>query len=147
MKKLLCAAICVLLFAVCVGCSAASSTPPDATDQPSATPVSEGSEPTPEPAPADQPEPGKYIPGTYTVKVRGMAGKFDVLVTFDAESILSIEIPEHHETENIGTRAIDEVIPAIIAAQSTEVDVVAGATITSNAIITAVDEAIAEATP
>lgn len=146
MKKVLSAALCVLLLAACVGCSSGGAENPAATPEPSATPE-EGVETEPTPEPADQPEAGKYVPGTYTVNVRGMGGKFDVDVTFDAESIVSIEAPVHHETENIGTRALEEVIPAIIEAQSTDVDAVSGATITSNAIKTAVDEAIAQATP
>lgn len=150
MKKMICAALCVLLFAACAGCSSGESEAPAATPTPSATPEEGGApeaDATPEPGPEGLPEAGKYVPGTYTVNVRGMGGKFDVNVTFDAESIVSIEAPEHHETENIGTRAFEEVIPAILEAQSTDVDAVSGATITSNAIKTAVDEAIAQATP
>jgi uncharacterized protein with FMN-binding domain len=151
LKKTLCAAICVLLLAACFGCSAETSDTPAITDQNGATPEQEGASMTEQEAPSPTPEPapaaGKYVPGTYTVTVRGMGGKFDVVVTFDADAIVSIEIPAHHETENIGTRAIDEVIPAIIEAQSTEVDAVSGATITSNAILSAVSDAIAEATP
>jgi uncharacterized protein with FMN-binding domain len=146
-----------MMLAVCAGCSApVSETPvdsqptvvPEAVD-PTAAPETEepAADTTPEPEPTAQPETGKYVSGTYTVNVRGMGGKFDVVVTFDAESIVSIEIPKHHETENIGTRAIEEVIPAIIEAQSTDVDSVSGATITSTAIKDAVNEAMAQAKP
>ena len=140
MKKILCVALCVVMLAACVGCSSDALETPAAASQPDI-------DLTPEPEPVDKPEAGTYVPGTYTVNVRGMSGKFDVNVTFDAESIVSVEIPEHHETENIGTRAIDVVIPAIIEAQSTDVDGVSGATITGEAIKTAVNEAIEQAKP
>ena len=52
----------------------------------------------------------------------------------------------HTETPNIGTLAIEQVIPAMLEAQSAEVDGVTGATITSNALKDALNEAIRQAT-
>jgi len=156
MKRLLTITLCALLAAVCVGCSSGESSEATPTPEPTELPqVSATAEPQPSDSAAPevsaeataQPEAGKYIPGEYVITVRGMGGKFDVHVTFDANSIVSIEAPENHETENIGSRAIDEVIPAMIEAQSTDVDGVTGATVTSNALKEAVEEAIKQATP
>ena len=88
----------------------------------------------------------KYTPGTYESVVRGMGGKITFQIVLDETSIVSIEAVKHHETAGIGDRALESVIPAILEAQSTEVDVWSGATITSNAIKEAVEDAIAQAT-
>jgi len=48
------------------------------------------------------------------------------------------------ETPFIAKNAIEQIPEAIIMAQSWEVDVVSGATITSNAIKSAVEEALTE---
>ena len=87
----------------------------------------------------------KYTPGTYESIVRGMGGKITFRVELSETAIVSIEAVKHHETEGIGDRALENVIPAIIEAQSTEVDGWSGATITSNAIKEAVEDAIAQA--
>lgn len=90
-------------------------------------------------------EEGLYRAGTYEQKVRGMGGWMVVHVTFSADKLEEVEIVSHTETPNIGTVAIERVIPAIIEAQSIEVDGVTGATITSDALKKAVSAAIAEA--
>ena len=90
-------------------------------------------------------ESGVYNAGVYEQKIRGMGGFMIIHVTFSADAIENIEVISHTETPNIGTLAIEQVIPAMIEAQSTEVDGVTGATITSNALKEAVSAAIEEA--
>ncbi len=90
-------------------------------------------------------ESGIYNAGVYEQKIRGMGGYMIIHVTFSANAIENIEVISHTETPNIGTLAIEQVIPAMIEAQSTEVDSVSGATITSNALKEAVNAAIEEA--
>ncbi len=52
-------------------------------------------------------------------------------------------VGDNSETEGIGTKAIEQLPDAIVAANGTEgVDAVAGATVTSKAIFTAVNEAL-----
>ena len=155
-RVLLVSLILLVVFSVVLvscGSQTPSSTP---TPPQSQTPASQP-EATSTPDPASAPESsggisltgevGTYKAGTYEVSVRGMAGKFNMIITFSAESIVSIEVPEHHETENLGTRAIDEVIPAMIDAQSAEVDAVAGATITSDALMDGLAQALELAKP
>lgn len=91
-------------------------------------------------------EVGAYKAGVYEIVERGMGGKITFHVTFSADAITGIEAVKHHETEGIGDRALESVIPQILEKQSTEVDAWAGATITSNAIINAVSGAMEEAT-
>ena len=71
-----------------------------------------------------------------------MGGDVVFHVTFSKDAITSIEAVKEHETEGIGSRALDNVIPAIIKAQSTDVDGWSGATVTSTAIKDGVNAAI-----
>ncbi len=91
-------------------------------------------------APAD--EKALYVPGIYEVKLRGMGGYLTIEVTFSASRTEHFEVISHTETPNIGTLAIDRVIPAMLEAQSAVVDGVTGATSTSNALKVSMKEAI-----
>ena len=83
--------------------------------------------------------------GTYEAKMPGMHGDVVVKTTFSASRIEKVEVVKQTETQGIGTKAV-EVLPGRIAeAQSTKIDGVSGATITSNAIRGAVDDCIRQA--
>lgn len=83
---------------------------------------------------------GEYIGVSHS----GMGGDLYLKVKMDGEKIADIEVVKHSESEGISDPAFANVIPAIIAANSTEVDTVAGATMTSKAIIEAVKDALAQ---
>ena len=51
----------------------------------------------------------------------------------------------HNETAGIGSKAIDELPGMIVAAQSADVDVIGGASVTSNALIKAVKLCLVQA--
>ena len=87
----------------------------------------------------------QYVPGTYEVVTRGMDGKIYFEIEFSEDAIVDIRVTKHHETEGLGDVALEKVIPAILEAQSIEVDGKSGATITSNAIKEAVSKAIEQA--
>lgn len=87
---------------------------------------------------------GTYIPGTYTASAQGI-GEVKVTMTFDAEKITEVVIDASGETESIGGVAAEELANTILEAQTSEVDAVSGATITSNAIKEAAAKCIAEA--
>ena len=74
-----------------------------------------------------------------------MNGDVTVEATVEEGEIVSITLTDHAETEGIYETAVDGVIPQIIKGQTTEVDVVAGATLTSNAIIAAVSDIMDQA--
>lgn len=82
--------------------------------------------------------------GTYTAVVEGFGGDMEVAVTFVGGNITDIEIVEDNETPFIAANAFKQVIPAIIDAQSTDVEVVSGATVTSEAVMAAVHQVITE---
>ncbi len=87
-----------------------------------------------------------YTPGTYTgTSPNGKNGDVTVSVTFDADRISSIDVTEHAETAGISDAAIEQIPAAIVENQSLAVDAVAGATVTSAAILEAVEDAVQQA--
>ena len=74
----------------------------------------------------------------------GMGGDVLVRVTMDGDKIANVEVVAQNETEGIGDKAIEALPAAIVAANSADVDTVASATITSNAIIEAVKDALSQ---
>ena len=89
---------------------------------------------------------GKYTDGTYEGTGKGIGGDVPVTVTVEGGKIASVEVGDNSETQGIGSNAIEQLPELIVEANGTEgVDGVSGATITSNAIFTAVDEALSSA--
>ena len=92
---------------------------------------------------------GKYVPGTYTGEGNGMSGPIKVELTVDAEAITSVDgISDSGETKGVGGKeAIEDGTFAaqIVEAQSSEIDGVSGATVTTGGVKQAVDNALAQA--
>ena len=65
-----------------------------------------------------------------------------VRVTKDGDAIADVEILEHYETLGLVDKCLEQMPQRIIEAQSTDVDVVTGATMTSIGIISAVADAL-----
>jgi uncharacterized protein with FMN-binding domain len=84
----------------------------------------------------------KVADGTYTGKARGFKSDITVQVVVSGGKITQIEIVSHDDTPGISDNAIKGMIPKIIEAQSLEVDMVSGATLTSQGIVNAVFEAL-----
>ncbi len=82
---------------------------------------------------------GDALTGT----AKGFGGDVTVTLTMDGDDITAVEVVGKDETPGIGSNAIDKLPALIVAADSAEVDVVSGATYTSNAIIEAVNAALA----
>lgn len=76
---------------------------------------------------------------------KGMGGELKVNVTVEDGKITAVEIAQHNETAGISDPAIEQIPAAIVANQSLAVDAVAGATMTSNGILEAVEAAAAAA--
>ena len=79
------------------------------------------------------------------VGVSEIGGEIKVKVTMDGDKIAKIEVLSHNETAGISDPAFKTLPDAIIAANSTQVDTVSGATKTSDALIAAVNDALAQA--
>ena len=133
-----------LAFAM-TACSNSSSETPAATTaaQPAQTqPETAATEAVSEPA-------GAYTAGTYTATARGMRGDVVVEAVFDADAMTQITVKENTETYGIGwgmSTTPVEVLPVLMVEnQTVNVDTITGATITSNAIKTAVGDCVAQA--
>lgn len=83
---------------------------------------------------------GVYKAGTYSVEVDGHNGDVKVETTFDTNSIVKVEA-KHDETKGLGDTAINKMIESVIEKQSTDIDVISGATVSSKALLEAVKEA------
>ena len=80
--------------------------------------------------------------GTYTGTGKGMHSNIAVTVTVEGGAITSVTVDSHDETPGVSDPAIEQIPAAIVEAGSTDVDAVAGATLTSNGIIEAVNNAL-----
>lgn len=85
-----------------------------------------------------------FKPGDYAGEADGFGGKLTVNVTVDESSITAIEVTSHAETSGIGTNALDSLPGKIIDQQTLAVDAVAGCTVSSNALLAAVRDALDE---
>ncbi|SDE98880.1 Uncharacterized protein, contains FMN-binding domain [Fontibacillus panacisegetis] len=86
-----------------------------------------------------------YKAGTYTGSAEGKNGEMSVEVTFSDTEITSIEVKQGSETEGLAHPALEKIPASIVEGQSLAVDVISGATVTSNAIIDAVADCIQQA--
>ena len=85
-----------------------------------------------------------YTPGTYTGTAAGI-GEVKVTMTFSETAITDVVIDASNETESIGGVAAPTLKDALMAAQSTEIDNISGATVTTNAVKKAAASCIEQA--
>ena len=90
---------------------------------------------------ATEPELG---PNEYIGTANGFGGEVKVKVTMNGDKIEKIDVLSHSETAGISDPAFSTIPQAIIDAQSTTVDAVANATVSSKAIMAAVENALAQ---
>lgn len=87
-----------------------------------------------------------FVEGEYTGTTKGRNGDITVNVTVDKEGIKAIEVTNQEETYGVGygmdTTPIELIPNEIVRTQSLNVDMVSGATITSNAVKAAVINAL-----
>ncbi len=88
---------------------------------------------------------GQFKPGTYTSAAKGMGGDVKVSVTFTANEIAEVKVLEQNETPGVGDVAVEKLPPMIVEGQTLNVDGVAGASISSAAILAAVADCVKQA--
>ncbi|MGO4936522.1 flavocytochrome c [Fundicoccus sp. Sow4_H7] len=87
-----------------------------------------------------------FTPGTYVgTSEDGFAGSVEATVTVSENAIEDIVVASDGETPDIGGNAMTMIAEEIIASQSLAVDTVSGATLSSNAIIAAITDALTQA--
>ena len=90
-------------------------------------------------------EPGSYKDGSYTETAKGKNGNLSVTVLIQDGYIADVTIGENKETLDIGGKAISQLPERFIENQTYQVDTVAGATVTSNAVKSAVGKCLEKA--
>ena len=88
---------------------------------------------------------GKYKDGTYLGSAQGFGGTVTVKVTVEDGYISDIQVVSADGEDAAYYNMAIDVLNSIIADQSSDVDVVSGATYTSNGIIGAAKEALGKA--
>ena len=92
---------------------------------------------------------GAYTAGTYTGVAAGKNGELTVEVTFTENAIADVKVVSHKENLGLGygvpNAPIDAFPGKIVADQTLAIDVVTNATVSGNAIIAAVADAVAQA--
>lgn len=86
-----------------------------------------------------------YTPGTYEATVASVGGPLTVSVEVDETAIKSVTIVEINDTPGVCDAAVERIPSEIVKAQSTGVDTVTGATLSSIFIRNAVNTALKEA--
>lgn len=86
-----------------------------------------------------------YKDGTYVSIASGYGGDFKVETTIKNDKIEDIVVKEHYETPSIGGVAIEQMIETMKKENSADVDVVSGATKTSQALKEAVSTSLEQA--
>ncbi|MEA5024975.1 Electron transport complex subunit RsxG [bioreactor metagenome] len=119
-KKLAAIILCITCLAAIVGCSAESGAEGDTANG--------------------------YKDGIYEgVSPNGIHGEIAVTVGVAGGKIADVKVVSHGETEGIGSLAVEQLPGKIVEAQSTEVDGVSGASVSSAAIKEAVNDALMKA--
>ena len=92
---------------------------------------------------------GTYTAGAYTATAKGKIADITVEVTFTENAIADVKVVAHNETLGLGygvsTAPIDMFPGQIVENQTLAIDVVTNATVTGNAILAAVADAVTQA--
>lgn len=86
-----------------------------------------------------------YTPGTYVSEATGHGGVMKVEVVFEENKISDIKIINHSETEGLGDEALNKIKDSILLNQTLAIDTISGATSSSKAILSAVEDTIIQA--
>jgi len=87
-----------------------------------------------------------YNDGTYAGEGKGFGGAIKVELVVEAGEITELNVVEHAESEGISDPAFEGIKAQLIEKQSDELDVVSGATKTSEGLIEAIKAALPQAT-
>ena len=86
-----------------------------------------------------------FVAGEYEIITKGHNGDMTVVTVFSENAIEEITVKDHIETASIAGAPIEKIPAFIVENQSLKIDAITGATVTSDAIISAVSEAVVNA--
>jgi uncharacterized protein with FMN-binding domain len=89
--------------------------------------------------------PAKWKDGSYKGKAEGLHGDIALTVTVAKGRIAKITVDSQEETAGVADLAFERVPKLIIEKQTTEVDAVSGSSVSSKAIMAAVQDALDKA--
>lgn len=92
----------------------------------------------------DQAE-ARYTPGTYEGAAQGFGGVVRVSVTVDESAITDIQVTEYKGEDAAYFSQAASLTEVILRGQTTELDAVTGATLSSIGLLDAVDDALSKA--
>ena len=87
----------------------------------------------------------QFVAGTYQATALGKKSDITVEVVFSDTAIDSVRVIDHGETERIAAPAFEKIPEIIVASQSLAVDAVTGATLSSLALLSAVEDCARQA--
>ena len=83
--------------------------------------------------------------GVYTNSAKGNSGEVTVELVMKSGVISEVKVIDHHETPGLGDIAMEQIISLMLANNSTNIDAIAGATLSSNALIDSVNAGLKQA--
>ena len=89
-----------------------------------------------------QEEVGAWVDGTFAGKSDSFGGSLEVEVTVSGGKITAVNVVKHSDTPGISDGAIKNIPERIVASNAVQVDAVSGATVSSDAIMKAVQKAL-----
>lgn len=84
----------------------------------------------------------KFKAGVYTGAAQGFGGEVSASVELSRDAIVKVSVTGAKETQGIGSIPLAELPSKIVQAQSTQIDTISGATVTSRAVLEAVNAAL-----
>ncbi|MDD2592252.1 MAG: FAD-binding protein [Erysipelotrichaceae bacterium] len=88
---------------------------------------------------------GQLTDGSYSSKQVGYGGEITITLTIEDGKIATVDLVGDDETASIGQAAFADLKEAIIKAQGSKIDLVSGATVTSNAVVAGVNDCLQQA--
>jgi uncharacterized protein with FMN-binding domain len=92
-----------------------------------------------------RPAAAKWNDGVYPGKAEGVHGDIELSVTVEKGKIAKIEVTKQQEAAGVSDVAFERIPRAIIEKQTTKVDAVSGASLSSKAIMAAAEDALSKA--
>ena len=145
MKKLISIAMAGCLAVSLAACGGSSSTTAASTATSTSTATSEAASSEAASSEAASSEAAAADNGdsvTLTGEADGFGGKITATVTMDGDTITAVTFDAPDETPDVGGAALDTLSEEIVSANGTDIDAVAGATVTSQGCIDAVQAAL-----
>lgn len=105
----------------------------------------ESGAPESKPPESSQPSNTQLKDGVYDGQAQGYNGSVKVKLTVTDGKIANVEVTENTETKDVAGKALSDIPKKIVEKNDAKVDIVSGATLTSNAIIKATQDALGKA--